>query len=154
MKAALLAAVLGLVLCAGTVAAQDIVWNGANGVWNLASNWTPANVPNAPGEVAVLPVVAAPYTVDLNISIGLDAVRLEDPASTFRLGGQTITFLQAAGFDQRGDRFGPTAALAPLGRHLQSHRGPDRRRTEPTAQSGGPIGGERRDDLGESHRSI
>jgi hypothetical protein len=102
MKAALLAALAGLVWCTGTVAAQDIVWNGANGVWNLASNWTPANVPNAAGEVAVLPVIAGPYTVDLNVSIGLDAVRFEDPASTFRLGGYAITILQAAGLSNAG----------------------------------------------------
>ncbi len=102
MKASSLAALLGLVLCTGTAAAQDIVWNGANGVWNLASNWTPANVPNAPGEVAILPVVAAPYTVDLNVSVGLDAVRLEDPASTLRLGSYTITLLLPAGLSNAG----------------------------------------------------
>jgi len=93
---------VGLVFLTGAATAQEIVWNGASGVWNLASNWTPANVPDAGGEVAILPIVAVPYTTDLNVSIGLDEVRLEDPASTLRLGGRTITFLQPAGLINAG----------------------------------------------------
>jgi hypothetical protein len=99
---ALMIVLVGLTPLTGVTTALDIVWNGTNGTWNLAANWTPADVPNAAGEVAILPIVATPYTTDLNVSIGLDEVRLEDPASTLRLGGQIMTLLQPSGLSNAG----------------------------------------------------
>jgi fibronectin-binding autotransporter adhesin len=99
---ALLVALVALGPLTGAAMAVDITWNGSSGVWNQASNWTPANIPDAAGEVAILPVVALPYTADLNVTIALDEVHFQDAASTLRLGGQSITLLQAAGLTNAG----------------------------------------------------
>src|SRR5690348_16780309 len=42
-----LIAVAGIILASFTAHATDLVWIGATGNWNLADNWSPAQIPTA-----------------------------------------------------------------------------------------------------------
>jgi hypothetical protein len=79
-RALLLAGVLAL----GTVAvASAATWNNpAGGAWSNPANWTPADVPDAIGESAVLPALGGAYSVTLDFSPTLDAIQIDAADAT------------------------------------------------------------------------
>jgi hypothetical protein len=85
---------LAAFLVAGVVAAAGaaiITWsNPAGGAWSNAANWTPAEVPDAAGESAVLPDLGGAYQVTLDIEPAIDGLRLEAGAATLALNGKLI----------------------------------------------------------------
>ena len=77
---------LGLVAVAGAATRN----NPAGGAWSIPANWTPADVPDAAGETAVLPDLGGAYQVTLDINPAIDGLRLEMGAATLALNGKTI----------------------------------------------------------------
>ncbi len=77
------------VWAAGSASGQVIDWNAGVGNWNVLTNWNPMNVPDMPGETAVIGSPIA--NVTLNISPALDGVQITDPAAILNLNGQTLT---------------------------------------------------------------
>jgi hypothetical protein len=72
-------------------AAGAATWNNpAGGAWSNPANWTPADVPDAAGETAVLPDLGGAYQVTLDIEPAIDGLRLEAGAATLALNGKTI----------------------------------------------------------------
>ncbi len=92
MKNTALITACALVALAGTSAgAQVIDWaSPVDGNWNDALNWSPANIPNAIGEDAILGLVGA-YTVDLTNSFTIGSLSLTNPDATLSM-GQNLTF--------------------------------------------------------------
>jgi len=77
---------LGLAAVAGAA-----TWNNpAGGVWSNAANWTPADVPDAAGESAVLPALSGAYQVTLDMSPKLDAIEINAADATLDVSGFTI----------------------------------------------------------------
>ncbi len=73
----LLAAVAGLSIGLSSACAQ-MSWIGGTGSWNIASNWTPANVPDNTGETATIGALGS-YVVSLTGSVNVGAVTLTNP---------------------------------------------------------------------------
>ena len=76
----------GLLASAPTVgrasSAGVATWiNPAGGLWSNPKNWTPANVPDAAGESAVLPALSGAYQVTLDISPNVDAISIAADAT-------------------------------------------------------------------------
>lgn len=63
----------------------------AQATWNVATNWTPTEIPDTQGEAAVIPT----GTVNMNISPTLDFLQVT--GGTLNLGGNTLTLLQESG---------------------------------------------------------
>jgi hypothetical protein len=80
------------VLVLGSVAvATAATWNNpAGGVWSDAANWTPADVPDAAGESAVLPALGGAYQVTLDLSPTLDAIQVDAADVTLDVNGFSI----------------------------------------------------------------
>ncbi|MBX3318111.1 MAG: hypothetical protein KF902_14740 [Phycisphaeraceae bacterium] len=87
------ASVAGLAIAAPALG-QSIPWlSPVDGNWNDATKWTGGNIPNAPGESAVLGL-SGPYTVSLNIAnLSLDSINVSNASATLNLPGTTITTL-------------------------------------------------------------
>ncbi len=87
----------------GAAGAQEITWvNPAGGSWQTAANWDPQNVPNASGEIALIPDDGNGYLITLGTSIGLDAIRLLNPLGSLSLSGRSLQCLQPEGFTNHG----------------------------------------------------
>jgi hypothetical protein len=80
----------------GPVAAQTIEWNNpAGGDWDVASNWSPMNVPDTPGETASFSLPGA-YTVTLASARTVGALALHNPDAVLALhGGAVLTVADA-----------------------------------------------------------
>ena len=77
-------AVLALLSIAGTASAQT--WNNpAGGDWNDPANWSTGTVPLAAPDSAILPNLGAPYTVNLNVNIGLSDLQINGPTQTLAI---------------------------------------------------------------------
>jgi len=59
-------------------------------VWSDPANWTPADVPDAAGESAVLPALSGGYQVTLDMSPKLDAISIESGGATLDVNGFSI----------------------------------------------------------------
>ncbi|HZW11490.1 MAG TPA: hypothetical protein VFF69_16435, partial [Phycisphaerales bacterium] len=90
---------LAVVGAAAGAQAQTIQWAAPiSSGWNTHTNWSPANVPDAPGENAVLGL-ATPYTVSFNLSATIGelhitnagVVLLLDAGRTLALNGPNAT---------------------------------------------------------------
>lgn len=85
------AAALAIVALAGTAHAQSVWNNPAGGDWNTASNWTPAGVPNAALDTAVIGL-SDPFTVTLGISPSILGLTISNPNATLGINtGNTLT---------------------------------------------------------------
>ena len=80
--------------------AQEIRWVApVSGNWMDAANWLGGNVPNAPGETAVIDLAGA-YIVTQNVAgLSLDALRITSESAILKLGGNTITLAGAGVFN-------------------------------------------------------
>ncbi|TMQ58510.1 MAG: hypothetical protein E6K72_02430 [Candidatus Eisenbacteria bacterium] len=77
---------LGFVAVAGAA-----TWNNpAGGLWSNPANWSPAEVPDAPGESAVLPALSGAYQVTLDINPAIDGLALGSGA-TLDLNGSSVS---------------------------------------------------------------
>jgi len=95
------AAGMAVSVLAAPAAGQVIDWAAAvDGNWNDAANWSPANVPNALGESAVLGLVG-PYTVTFNGSFSFDSLTISNPEATLNQPPSTMT-IQAGDIDNAG----------------------------------------------------
>src|SRR5688572_21997438 len=63
-KRVLICPLLGLLLFAGPVAAQQ-TWVGGTSLWNSATNWNPNGIPNSPTADLTFDLTASSFTVDL-----------------------------------------------------------------------------------------
>ncbi|MCC6856135.1 MAG: hypothetical protein IT189_08755 [Microbacteriaceae bacterium] len=83
--------------------AQEIRWAApVSGNWTDAANWLGGNVPNAPGEIAVIDTPGA-YTVSINglwWPLGVDSFRIENPDATLDL--DSVHFNLTNGIVNRG----------------------------------------------------
>lgn len=61
----------------------DINWATGDGDWNTASNWSPQNVPDSPGETAVVPAGGGSLTITMGIAPNIDELRLDNSAALF-----------------------------------------------------------------------
>ncbi len=72
-------------------AATTHTWNNpAGGSWSDPGNWTPAGVPDAAGEEAVLPALSGPYQVTLDLSPAADRVTVAAGDPTLDLNGYSL----------------------------------------------------------------
>jgi hypothetical protein len=77
---------LGFVAVAGAA-----TWNNpAGGAWSNPANWDTGDVPDAPGESAVLPDLGGAYQVTLDISPTIDAIQIDAGDATLDLSGFSI----------------------------------------------------------------
>ncbi|MFI4855034.1 MAG: beta strand repeat-containing protein [Phycisphaerales bacterium JB065] len=74
------------------VGAGEINWaSPVDGMWNSAPNWSPAMVPSAPGDVAVLGF-SDPYTVQMNASPTISGIVISNPNAALTIDpGRTIS---------------------------------------------------------------
>jgi adhesin HecA-like repeat protein len=78
-------------LTASAAGAVTITWNNpAGGAWSDPANWTPAEVPDAAGETAVLPVLSGPYRVTLDINPAADRIDIAAGDPTLDLNGHSV----------------------------------------------------------------
>ncbi len=90
------------VMGGSSAAAETITWtNLAGGSWNTATNWNPNDVPNEAGEEALVPS-GSTYTITLNTSPTLDAVSVNNTATTLNLGGNALSLLLPRGLTNTG----------------------------------------------------
>jgi len=80
-------------LAGSSAGAQVIDWAAAvDGNWSVAGNWVGANIPDAPGEQAVLGMAGA-YLVSVTSHISIDSLSITNPGATLELGNsRTMTF--------------------------------------------------------------
>lgn len=92
-SAAVIAGVAGLA-CGFSARAQTIPWStGVAGNWSDTGRWTGGNVPDAPGESALINASGA-YTVNQNAgSLTLEAISIDNPNVTLTLNGSSLSFL-------------------------------------------------------------
>ena len=73
--------ILGVAVLAIPIAAHGTVmsWKtAADGNWNTAANWNPANVPDSAGESAVVPSsLTGPFTITLDISPSVGSLDIQ-----------------------------------------------------------------------------
>lgn len=82
---------LGLAVSAGTASATTITWNNAaGGAWSNAANWTPSQVPDAAGEIAVLPALSGAYQVTLDLNPACDGLDIAAGDPTLDVNGQSL----------------------------------------------------------------
>jgi beta-lactamase regulating signal transducer with metallopeptidase domain len=105
------------------------VWkSAAGGLWSEPKNWTPADVPDAPGESAVLPSLGGAYQVTLDINPTIDAISIDASdatldMSTFSIAkaghvtnsGTITNFAGVYNSDQIRNLTGGTVRVAPGG---------------------------------------
>ena len=109
---------LALALCCGSasvVSAQPIMWAAAgSGAWGAALNWSPANIPDNPGEDAILGGVIA-YSVSLNgpaISPSIGSLAVTNPLAELVIdAGRSLT-INTASTNNGLITINPTAAFA------------------------------------------
>ncbi len=76
---------------AAVAGATTLTWNNpAGGAWSDPANWTPNEVPDVAGEVAVLPALSGAYQVTLDIDPGIDALQIGAADPTLDLHGHSI----------------------------------------------------------------
>jgi hypothetical protein len=84
----LLAGVLALGFAAVAGAAT---WNNpAGGLWSNPANWDNGDVPDSPGESAVLPALSGAYVVTLDVSPTLDGIQIDAADATLDVSGFSI----------------------------------------------------------------
>ncbi|MEO5616465.1 MAG: hypothetical protein ABIS67_01730, partial [Candidatus Eisenbacteria bacterium] len=147
MTAALLTAIAPM---AG--AATTITWNNAaGGLWSDANNWTPANVPDAAGEEAVLPVLLGDYRVTLDVNPAVDRIGIAAGDPTLDLNSYSIgavPLVENSGTIRRDagnrERCRDRIERAPV---HQSRHPPDQRHRSHPADPLHPVPADRRDHL-------
>ena len=96
--------VLGIALAffSSSVFAQTYSWLPPEGfgAWGEAANWSPEGVPDAPGESAVIPVLAGDTSVVLDISPTIDSLNVESASAllSFDVFDCRLTLVDPAGF--------------------------------------------------------
>ena len=80
-----------MLACAGAATGQTLWSNSVGGNWNLATNWSPADVPNSIAESASLPNLGTPYTVSLDTSVNILGCGLHSSAALNVLEGRSLT---------------------------------------------------------------
>lgn len=100
-------ALMGVALAASLcvvppAAAQTIDWVAGTGNWNTATNWSPQNVPNGPGESARFPIGGGTYTTTLDASPTLDGISILNTGTTLNIGTRTLTLLLSPGISNDG----------------------------------------------------
>src|SRR5262245_23913254 len=80
------------VLAWGLVPVADAAtWNNpAGGAWSNPANWDTGDVPDSPGESAVLPALGGAYQVTLDISPTIDAISIDAGDATLDVNGSSI----------------------------------------------------------------
>ena len=109
--------ILGHASAQGGSATWDL--NPATGVWNTATNWTPATVPNGPSDVATFNVSNI-TAISLLRSVEVSAIDFTAGASAFTFSvhpNQTLTIGGAgvsndSGIQQNFETFDPTVTGA------------------------------------------
>lgn len=86
------ALVLALLVVSLTPAAYAATWNTGSGNWNVAGNWSPADVPNAGVETAVINA-AGTYTVTLNgaFNPSIASLSLNSANATLSVDGSSLS---------------------------------------------------------------
>ena len=82
-----------LLASAGLAQTGERLWNNAGGgLWDTATNWSPQNVPDVPGEAAVIDLPGT-YTVTIqSINPSIDYLIVANPGTTVALlGSRTLT---------------------------------------------------------------
>jgi hypothetical protein len=70
---------------------ETITWaTGADGSWHSATNWNPQDVPNEPGEVALIPASGGAYSVTINSGLTLDAIHNDNAEATLVINGRSL----------------------------------------------------------------
>jgi hypothetical protein len=88
---------------ASGAAAETITWNNpAGGVWNLAANWDPLDVPNEAGEEAVVADDGYTYTIDMGTNLTLDKITLLNPDLTLNVFDWDLNFYHEDGLTNHG----------------------------------------------------
>ncbi|MEZ4652853.1 MAG: hypothetical protein R3E12_04405 [Candidatus Eisenbacteria bacterium] len=97
------AAIVLTPLLASSLRAEVLTWAiGADGNWNVATNWNPQDVPDEAGEEAVIPTDDGPYTVTLTTNLSLDAIRNDNAEATVVLNGRSLWLGTSEGFRNAG----------------------------------------------------
>jgi autotransporter-associated beta strand protein len=91
-------ALLAPVLMVATVHAGSATWNSnpGSGDWNTSANWTPATVPNGPGDVATF-ATSAQTAVSISNGVTVDGITFSPGASAY-----TISYITTLIFDGAG----------------------------------------------------
>ena len=92
-SALLLAVTLGVLFTAlaSPSSAVTVTWNNpTGGSWSIASNWSPAVVPDAADVTAVLPALSGPYQVTLDRSPALLELQVAEGGPSLDLGSYSI----------------------------------------------------------------
>jgi len=81
-----------LAVAASTASASTVItWtNAAGGLWSDPGNWSPANVPDTPGEAAVLPALSGGYQVTLDLQPAIDQLDVAAGDPTLDLAGFSL----------------------------------------------------------------
>ena len=80
----------------GRADAQAISWlSPVSGTWTESTKWAGANIPDAPGESAVLGLTGVYTVTRLSGSLTLDAITITNPDATLELEGVDVTLLGA-----------------------------------------------------------
>ncbi|MFO1512637.1 MAG: MBG domain-containing protein [Verrucomicrobiota bacterium] len=97
-------AIIGLVLLAVTAHAADLVWIGGSSDWNIAGNWSPAQVPTAADNAFI--TNSGTYTVNVpnavNPSVASLALGGASGAQTVSLGRSVLTLNGASVVNPNG----------------------------------------------------
>jgi hypothetical protein len=83
-------AAAGLLVSAESLASDHHWIAGGSGIWDVAGNWSPASIPNAPGQAAVIDAPGS-YIISLGSNISPDSISILNPETTLSFGGRTIT---------------------------------------------------------------
>jgi len=79
-----------LVASAGSALGQTSWANPAGGVWSLAANWSPMDVPNTSTESAMLGALSGPYTVECDLTATILGVGISSEATLSIGAGRTL----------------------------------------------------------------
>jgi hypothetical protein len=85
---------------AGQSFGETMEWNVASGNWSFENNWIPNEVPDTPGESALVPVSIGTTTLNLNMLPIIDWLDIDNPNATFNLSGNVLT--TSEGFTNSG----------------------------------------------------
>ncbi|UYV13864.1 MAG: hypothetical protein NCW75_06140 [Phycisphaera sp.] len=81
-------AILAAVGTIATASAQDINWdNAAGGFWNDTANWNPMEVPNVPGESAIIGLPGSYAALIRSLNVNIDGLFITNPTATVGIGG-------------------------------------------------------------------
>ena len=98
----ILIAAIAILAAAGAAIAQESTWIVTDGNWSTSANWDPPNVPDSPGESALVPDGGGAYAITLDLNPTADRIRILNPGATLRLGSRTVHCVGAEGLVNHG----------------------------------------------------